>query len=131
SLAMVALLALTVAVPKGASATSQVPFQATMAETFTAGPCGADACISVVGSGQVTHLGNTSETSQVVVDLLSQPPGPGLNCHNNTRTVTLTGANGDQITLAITGVSCDTGATTGITGMSHDTFVVTGGTGRY
>jgi hypothetical protein len=102
-----------------------------LAVTFTAGPCGTNACIAFVGSGQATHLGHTSETGQVVVDLLSQPPGPGLNCHNNTRTDTLSGADGDQLTLAITGVNCDTGATTGITGMSHDSYIVTGGTGRY
>jgi hypothetical protein len=131
ALAMVALLALTVAVPRGASATSQVPFQASIAETFTAGPCGTNACIAFVGSGQATHLGHTSETGQVVVDLSSHPPGPGLNCNNNTRTETLTGADGDQLTVAITGVNCDSGATTGITGMSHDSFIVTGGTGRY
>jgi hypothetical protein len=138
ALVVVALLALIVAVPEGASATSQVPFPATMAETFqgpfTCGPSGTHICFDLVGSGQATHLGKAGEASHVDVDLTSNPaPGPGClgNNHTNTRMVTLTGANGDQITLGLTGRSCDTGATTGITGISRDTYVVTSGTGRY
>jgi hypothetical protein len=136
ALAVVALLALTVAVPKGASAASQVPFQATMAETsqgpFTCGPSGTHICFDVVGSGQATHLGEAGEASHVDVDLTSNPePRPGCianTVHDDTRTVTLTAANGDTISLLLNGVGCNTGPTTA---MSLDTYVVMGGTGRY
>ena len=133
TLVLVALLALLGAAPQRAAAMSQVPFKATLTETFAVVACNEpdQVCFSLVGSGQATHLGKTSATTQVIVDLLSAP-GPTSDCHTNTRPVmTLTGANGDQVTLALSGVSCDTGATTGVTGMSHDTYVVTGGTGRY
>jgi hypothetical protein len=134
SLAVVALLALLGAVPQPAAAGSLVPFRATMVENVQSiVVSGSNVDISIVGAGQATHLGNTSEASNIVVDLSSSPGSTsyGSNCHNNTRTVTLTGANGDQITLALTGISCDTGATTGTTGISQDTYVVMGGTGRY
>jgi hypothetical protein len=135
SLAVVALLALTIAIPRGALANGGVPFHASMVEHFKVVPCGAKkVCFSLVGGGQATPFGKTRETSHVVVDLTSNPaPAPGCfgNNHSNTRTVTLSGANGDEITLVLSGKSCDTGATAVATGMSRDTYVVTGGTGRY
>jgi hypothetical protein len=129
--AFVGLIAF-LAIPQLVSAKSEVPFHATIVES---GPppvlCGAALlCIGGEGSGQATHLGRVTEVGQVIVDLASQP-GPTPDCHTNTRTVTLTAANGDQLTLGLTGISCDTGATSGITGISHDTWVVTGGTGRF
>jgi hypothetical protein len=133
TLALVALLGLLGAAPQRATATSQLPFKATITETSAVAACTDpdQVCFSLVGSGHTTHLGKTSATTQVIVDLLSAP-GPTADCHTNTRPVmTLTGANGDQLTLALSGVSCDTGATTGVTGVSHDTYIVTGGTGRY
>jgi hypothetical protein len=135
--AVVAVLALMVVVPEGTSSASQVPFQATMAETaqgpFTCGPSGTHICFDVVGSGQATHLGEAAEASHVDDDLTSNLPPPGPGCiantvHHNTRTVTLTAANGDTISLLLNGVACNTGPTTA---MSWDTNVVTGGTGRY
>ena len=129
SLAVVALLALMVGIPQHAAAKGLVPFRATMTETFVVVPCDRNVlCAPITGSGQASHLGKTSEASEVFVDLLSNP-APG--CHNETRTVTLTGANGDQITLALTGQDCPTGATTGTTTTALDSWVVTGGTGRF
>jgi hypothetical protein len=94
-------------------------------------PCGATTiCLALHGSGYASHLGRVTEVGQVAIDLASQP-GPHPACHDNVRNVLLTAANGDQLTLLVTGVSCDTGATTGITGISHDTWVVVGGTGRF
>jgi hypothetical protein len=137
-LAAFALLALMIALPQGALAQSLVPFQATMTETFTVVPCDPNViCGPITGSGQATHLGKTSESSEVFVDLLSNP-GPTSDCpigatnhFAETRTVTLSSANGDQITLALTGQSCDSSATPGFTGIASDTWVVTGGTGRF
>jgi hypothetical protein len=86
-------------------------------------------CSPATGSGQATHLGTTSEASEVFVDLLN-PPAP--NCLSETRTVTLTGANGDQITLALTGQTCFAGQPGTLTiGTAADSWVVTVGTGRF
>jgi hypothetical protein len=101
-----------------------------MTETYAIVPCDpGEICAPVTGSGQATHLGQTSEAGEVFVDLLN-PPAPG--CKSETRSVTLTGANGDQITLALTGQSCVTGGPPGATtATAEDSWVVTGGTGRY
>ena len=127
ALAMVALVAVLVAVPSQASAASLVPFQATVAETFTLAPCAPvpSLCVSTMGSGHATHLGQIDEAAAAVVDLASHA-GPG--CFSETRTTTLTAASGDQLTLDATGHNCAIGATT-VTAM--DAYVVTGGTGRF
>jgi hypothetical protein len=134
SLALVAAVATgMIAVPHHAAAASLVPFHATMNETFLfqAPTCDPNMiCSPITGSGQATHLGRTSEAAEVFVDLLN-PPAP--NCLSETRTVTLTGANGDQITLALTGQSCVTAGQPGTltVGTAADSWVVTGGTGRF
>jgi hypothetical protein len=131
AMAVGALSAALIAVPERAAAASLVPFHATMNETFGIVPCDPTLiCSPITGSGQATHLGQTSEASEVFVDLL-HPPAPG--CLSETRTVTLTGANGDQITLALTGQSCVTAGQPGTLtkGTAADAWVVTGGTGRY
>jgi hypothetical protein len=115
-----------IAVPHHAVAASLVPFHASMNETFISGFCNPTLiCTPGTGSGQATQLGRTSEASEVFVDLLNHP-APG--CNSETRTVTLTGANGDQITLALTGQACGTSP---VTATATDAWVVTGGTGRY
>jgi hypothetical protein len=134
-LALIGLVALLGITPQLAIAKAQVPFYAELLGGGTGGPppvlCGpALLCIATADSGHATHLGAVSDVGQVIVDLASQP-GPTPDCHTNTRTALFTGANGDQLALALHGVSCDTGATSGITGISHDTYVVTGGTGRF
>ena len=55
-------------------------------------------CISIKGSGHATHLGKISESANFAIDL-ANPPKPG--CNNSTGTLTLTGANGDSISLAL------------------------------
>jgi hypothetical protein len=132
---LVGLLVLFGATTHVAAARSEVPFHTEMHESCPGCPppflCGPTLlCIATAGSGQATHLGQTSEVGQVIVDLASQP-GPSPDYHTNTRTVTFTAANGDQLTLALSGISHDTGATSGVTGISNDTWVVTGGTGRF
>jgi hypothetical protein len=126
-----AALAVMAAVPPRASAMSQVPFEATLAERVTgAAPCPADqtrfVCISVTGSGQATHLGAINESMVVVVD--NSSTNPATDCQSEFRTSTLTAANGDQITLAGPGLHCALGAPqeTGL-----DSWEVTAGTGRF
>ena len=123
------LLVLLGATAQTAAAKQAVPFRAVLVTiNETPAPCGEmHLCIALDGNGIASHLGLVRETGQVEIDLASQS-GP---CTNNVRTMLLTAANGDQLSLLITGVNCDTGATSGITGISHDTWVVTGGTGRF
>jgi len=130
-LAVAVLCAVMVALPQQVSAASLVPFHATVAETFTAGPCAPlpSLCVTSTGSGQATHLGNVRESTVTVLDLASKPgPGCATDGHAETRATTLFAANGDQITLVGTGYSCPTGPTT-LTAV--DSYVVTGGTGRF
>ncbi len=129
---LVSLLALFGATTQVAAARQSVPFRAVLV-TINEPPVQCDAthiCITLAGSGWATHLGRVTEVGQTTIDLASQP-GPTAACTNNVRNMLLTAANGDQLTLLITGVNCDTGATTGITGVSRDTWIVTGGTGRF
>ena len=125
---VVAALALSALLPGLAQADQPpprlVPFHATIAETSVAVPCGPSLCATIKGSGQATHLGKTSEASTVVVELSSNP-APG--CFVETRTTTLTAANGDQMTMHHTGQVCFSSTT----GTALDSYVVTGGTGRY
>jgi hypothetical protein len=134
SLALVAAVATEIiAVPQHAAAASLVPFHASMNETFMSHAPSCDPnliCSPITGTGLATHLGKTSEAGEVFVDLLN-PPAPG--CLSETRTVILTGANGDQITLALTGQTCVTAGQPGTLTIATaaDAWVVTGGTGRY
>ena len=126
--AVVAALALSALLPGLVQADQPrprlVPFQATIAETSVAVPCGPNLCATIMGSGRATHLGKTSEASAVVVELSSNP-APG--CFMETRTTTLIAANGDEITMHHTGQVCFSPTT----GTALDSYVVTGGTGRY
>lgn len=105
------------------SAVHLVPFHATVSETFTAAPCGADRCITAVGKGYATHLGKITESAIVDVDI--NPADAQNGCAPETRTTTLTAANGDTLTMLGTGLSC------AATSDAHDDYVITGGTGRY
>ncbi len=124
---VVALMAVLAAIPSQASAASPVPFQATIAETFTAAPCAPvpSLCVTIMGSGHATHLGQVHELAAVYSDLASQA-SPG--CFTETRTTILTAANGDQLTLVSTGHHCVTSPTTET---AVDSYVVAGGTGRF
>jgi hypothetical protein len=123
-LAVVALAGTTALLlrPSQASAASLVPFHATISETFTAAPCGKmSRCITAVGHGQAEHLGEVSESATIVIEA-----GIVVNgCNPETRTTTLTAANGDVITLYGTGYTC------AATSDAHDSFDITGGTGRF
>ncbi len=130
ALAVAVLCAVLVAIPQQAAA-NLVPFRATVAETFTAGPCPPtpSLCVTATGNGQATHLGNIRESAAIVSNLASGPgPGCATDGHAETRTTTLVAANGDQISLVATGYGCPTGPTTQ---SAVDSYVVTGGTGRF
>ena len=124
---VVALFAVLVTVPQPASATSLVPFRAIMFErVISLDICAPmQRCPISEGSGQATHLGKTSETVAVIVDL-AHPDAAG--CFPEVRKTIFTAANGDQIMMTSTGKSCSTGPTT-VTAV--DSYVVTGGTGRF
>ncbi len=110
--------------PSHAAAKSLVPLHATVSETFTAAPCGEwDRCITAVGKGHATHLGEITESATVVVDM--NPADAQNGCAPETRTTTLTAANGDTITMSGTGWSC------AATSDAHDDYGIAAGTGRY
>jgi len=111
--------------PSHTSAASLVPFQASVSETYTIARCGQwSACITAVGTGHATHLGEISENSDIVVDI--NPADQQNGCAPETRTTMLTAANGDTLTMSGTGL---TGC--GGSNEANDTYVVTSGTGRF
>ena len=113
------------AVDNGTAQSHLVPFQAGVAETFTAAPCGAWAvCITATGRGQATELGEIAEKATVVID--TNPADQQNGCAPETRTTTMTAANGDELTMSGTGVTRCPGSAE-----ANDSFVITGGTGRF
>jgi hypothetical protein len=127
--ALVAGLALAVLIlrpsPSHASAAALVPFHASVSETYTVAKCGQwSVCITASGTGQATHLGAITEHSIVVVDI--NPADKQNGCAPETRTTTLTAANGDVITMSGTGFTRCPG-----TSVAKDSYAVTGGTGRF
>jgi hypothetical protein len=111
--------------PSHTSAATLVPFQASVSETFTIAKCGQwSVCITAIGTGQATHLGNITEDSSIVADI--NPADQHNGCAPETRTTTLTAANGDTITMSGTGLTRCPGSNE-----ANDSYVVTGGTGRF
>ena len=107
------------------SAQTLVPFEASVSETYTVARCGQwSICITATGTGQATHLGAITEHSAIVVDI--NPADQQNGCAPETRTTTLTAANGDTITMSGSGL---TGC--GGSNEANDTYAVTGGTGRF
>lgn len=118
------------ALTAGAAAAAP-PFGGAMAEHFgmTACPSGTPptlACASVTGVGEINRLGKTSETVQATINLAAF--SPSTHCAPDQAAAIFTAANGDQLFMATTGMSCQTGP--GI-GVDAGHYVVTGGTGRF
>ena len=72
------------------------------------------------GGGPVTHMGNTKQTGTLV---LEAPVAPGI--FPGFGSVTITAANGDQVTFDYEGFL------DALTGEGTGTFTFTGGTGRF
>jgi hypothetical protein len=126
TVSLVALIALLGGIPQQVAGASLVPFHATTTELAVLAPCDpSHVCVSITGTGQATQLGKISETALFTIDPASVP-APG--CNTNTGTLTLTGANGDSITLSLQGINCQVTPTTGL---AQELYVVTGGTGRF
>ncbi len=124
-LAIAVALSALVLGPSVALAGDLVPFHARVSETFTGAPCGEWAmCITAVGTGQATKLGDITENASVVVD--TNPADQQNGCAPETRTTSLTAANGDQIYMSGTGLTRCPGSN-----LAHDNYVITGGTGRF
>lgn len=128
-IALVPTLALgAVAAPIASANASAVPFQATLAEAIAPNPlCAPNTrCTAITGIGQATHLGKSTEIANVASYITITLPG---GCNPESRTTTLTAANGDTLTLAATGTNCPTSVPTMKT--AFDNYTVTGGTGRF
>jgi hypothetical protein len=72
------------------------------------------------GGGPVTHMGNTKQTGTLI---LEAPVAPGI--FPGYGSVTITAANGDQLTFDYVGLLYEA------TGEGIGTFTFTGGTGRF
>lgn len=118
--------AMLMAAPGQAVAGTLVPFSATYHEQVTFSPCGATiVCVHVRGVGQATHLGTGTDANDAgTVDFATTP------CATvQTPLASLIGANGDTITVRLSGTACPTS----VFGLSvlTGTYTVTGGTGRF
>jgi hypothetical protein len=106
-----------------ALAADQVPFVATFTSSVPGGnlpTCAAGLQpISLIGTGQATHLGQFAETRTHCLDLSTGPFSSGL--------FSLTGANGDTVFGTYSGYVVPSGPTGAIYGV----FMITGGTGKF
>ena len=130
--ALAALLALASPV-RHADAGDQVPFQATLTVVDTVNYDHHDGCPSIcfsgTGAGTATHLGQITSTGNgVVVD--ATPSDPTHLVVTTSEVHTLTGANGDSITLAGTSVAIQD-LETGAVVVPPWSYTITGGTGRH
>jgi hypothetical protein len=123
SLVAAALLAALGAASGQVAAASLVPFQATVYEHYTIGPCApATVCILATGTGQATHLGEVAEYATVRVDV---NPAHAVNgCSPEQRSTVLVAANGDEVLMSATGWGCHA------TNSAHDSYTAAG-TGRF
>ena len=127
--ALAALLALAGPV-RHADAGDQVPFWATLEVVDTLYTDGCPSiCFSGTGSGTATHLGNITSTGAGVV-ISATPADPTHLVFTSSEVHTLTGANGDSITLAGTTIAIQD-LETGAVVVPPWSYTITGGTGRY
>jgi hypothetical protein len=107
------------------------PFGGRMDEQFAMAACpsgtlAALACVTVTGTGELGHLGRTSETVQATINLAAL--SPATYCAPDQAKATFTAANGDRLYMTTNGLSCQTGPGTGI---DTGRYEITGGTGRF
>lgn len=107
--------------PGRASADSLVPFGGTISEHFTVSLCTGCRIATITGTGELSHLGATSEASTVIVNTTQLLPD---GCQPETRTTTLTAANGDALYLDAVGETCPNNTST-------DQWQIVDGTGRF
>jgi hypothetical protein len=119
-LGVLALIA-SLAVTSGALAKSERPFKATTTITWNQfGPV-------LSGTGNSTHLGNTTASGSVSVNLANFPFSAGVQY-----TLTLTAANGDTLFVSANTTLTDTASPpAGNDYTESGTYNVTGGTGRF
>jgi hypothetical protein len=118
--------AMLLASPGQAVAGTVVPFRATYHEQVAFSPCGASlVCVDARGVGLATHLGKgTDVNSAGTVDFSTSP------CATiQSPLASLIGANGDTVTVSLSGTGCPT-SVFGLDVLTG-TYTVTGGTGRF
>lgn|SRR5579884_86174 len=107
--------------PRLTSLFSAVPFGGTVSGQCHVSLIPGYRIVSIAGSGEFLHLGATTELSTVTVSttqLLSD------GCSPESRTTTLTAANGDQLYIQGSGETCPNST-------SNDQWWIVGGTGRF
>ncbi len=113
-----------------AEASTLVPFAATYQEQVLFVPCPpgtppTTVCVHVLGLGEATHLGKSTEVDNAAsVDFSTTPCGTV-----RTPLVTLVAANDDAVTAEALGTACSTN----VPGQTilNGAYTVTGGTGRF
>jgi len=123
---VIVFAAMLIASPGQAVAGMLVPFSATYHEQVTFSPCGATVvCVHARGVGLATHLGAGADVNDAgTVDFATAP------CATvQTPFASFIGANGDTITVSLSGTGCPTS----VFGLDllNGTYIVTGGTGRF
>ncbi|HET7038070.1 MAG TPA: hypothetical protein VFI42_20520 [Thermomicrobiaceae bacterium] len=130
---LIAVAALALVSTGLAAAGNQVPFHVTVTDEqvtlLPSCPVAGYACAAFGGSGQVTHLGKTSESGTTMFDAVAFI-GSETHCAAENGANTLTAANGDQLFITFSGMVC---ATSPDFSSGHDTltFTIVGGTGRF
>jgi hypothetical protein len=118
------------ALATGTAAAAQ-PFSGRMDEQFAMSACPAGtlatvACVTVTGTGELSHLGKTTEAVAATINLAAF--SPATNCVPDQARAVFTAASGDRLFLTTNGSSCQTGPGTGV---DTGRYVITGGTGRF
>jgi hypothetical protein len=89
--------------------------------------------VQSTGTATSSHLGTGPYTSTLTVFWAAATPnGAGGFCAPASGPATLTAANGDTLTMQVTGTVCEVGATSAnVPHTFTGTYTITGGTGRF
>jgi hypothetical protein len=116
------------AVASAATASSQVPFSASLSGSVTDTPCGFLAiCLTGTNQGTATHLGLVTLTKSATIQITFAACDDGGLLTTYTETGTLVAANGDTISLSGGGTACVVNGNA----LASGVLTVTGGSGRF
>ena len=111
------------ALATSAYAGNGVPLKGSFSETFVIVAPPPVIVADASGSGQLTHLGKSTESFVGTVDFTQIDPRTG--CAIDSAVGTIIAANGDQVSVTAAGEFCPA------TGVDSGSFTITGGTGRF
>jgi type 1 fimbria pilin len=116
------------AVASAATASSQVPFSASLSGTVTDTPCGFLAiCLTGTDQGTATHLGLVTLTKSATIQITFAACDDGGLLTTYAETGMLVAANGDTLSLSGGGTACVVNGHA----LASGVLMVTGGSGRF